>query len=81
MRKALLILVAFLCSAMVFLVAAQPPSELGRYQIATDGDVVGGMIYQLDTSTGRLYAREVYQGRVYDLGTLDKPLSMLQPLR
>lgn len=81
MRLALVFLVGFLCSAMVLLVAAQAPSELGRYEIAAGGDVVGGMIYQLDTSTGRLYARDVYQGRVYDLGTLDKPLSMLQPLR
>jgi len=54
---------------------------VGRYQIATGGDLSGGMIYQLDTYTGRLYARQWCEGRVYDLGTLDKPIPMLQPLR
>jgi len=81
MRAVMVFLVGFLCAATVFLVAAQAPSEVGRYQIATGGDLSGGMIYQLDTYTGRLYARDWYQGRVYDLGTLDKPLGMPQPLR
>ena len=81
MRAVMAFLVGFLCAAMVFLVAAQAPSEVGRYQIATGGDLSGGMIYQLDTYTGRLYARQWCEGRVYDLGTLDKPIPMLQPLR
>jgi hypothetical protein len=75
MRLALVFLAGFLCSAMVFLVAAQAPSELGRYQIAPGWDTSRGALFQLDTYTGRLYARDWYEGRVYDLGTLDKPLA------
>lgn len=32
-------------------------------------------IFQLDTCTGRLYARNWYDGTARDLGTLDKPLA------
>ncbi len=81
MRLAMVLLVGLVCLAVVLLVAAQAPTESGRYQIATGPDTSGGMIFQLDTYTGRLYARQWCEGRVYDLGTLDKPLSMLQPLR
>jgi hypothetical protein len=80
MRLAMAFLVGFLCSVLVLLVAAQAPSEAGRYQITTGSDLTGGRIFQLDTYTGRLYARDYWQGRVYDLGTLDKPLALLQPL-
>jgi len=75
MRLAMAFLVGFLCSAMVFLVAAQAPSELGRYQIASGWDMSQGMLFQLDTCTGRLYARNWYDGTARDLGTLDKPLA------
>lgn len=75
MRLAMAFLVGFLGSATVFLAAAQAPSELGRYQISTASDTAGGRVFQVDTYTGRRYARDWYQGWVYDLGTLAKPLA------
>ncbi len=75
MRLALAFVMGFLCSAMVFLLAAQAPSELGRYQIAPGWDTTQGALFQLDTYTGRLFARNWYDGTVRDLGTLDKPLA------
>ncbi len=81
MRLAMGFLVGFLCSVIVVLVAAQAPSELGRYQIAAGSDSSGGMVFQLDTYTGRLYAREWNQGVVFDLGTLDRPVARAHAMR
>ena len=67
MKLAMAFLAGVLCSAMVLLVAGQAPSELGRYQITS------GWVFQLDTYTGRLYARDWSDGKVYDFGTLDQP--------
>ncbi len=75
MKLVMAFLMGFLCSAMVFLVAAQAPSELGRYQITSGWDTSQGALFQLDTYTGRLYARHWLDGTVRDLGTLDKPLA------
>ena len=76
MRLALAFVAGILCSALVLLVAAQAPSELGRYQIAAGPENSGGTVFQLDTYTGRLYVRDWYWGKVQDAGTLDKPLAM-----
>lgn len=74
MKLAMVFLLGFLCSATVFLVAAQAPSEPGRYQITSGWDTTQKDLFQLDTYTGRLYARNWYDGTVRDLGTLDRPL-------
>jgi len=76
MRVAMAFLAGLLCSTMVVLVAAQSSSAVGRYQIAAGWETSEGMLFQLDTYTGRLYARHWSEGRVYDLGLLDRPLAM-----
>jgi hypothetical protein len=76
MRLAMVFVAGFLCAVVVVLAAGQAPSELGRYQIAPGWETSQGMLFQLDTYTGRVYAREWYLGRVHDLGTLDRPLAM-----
>ena len=81
MRLALVFLAGFLCSTIVILAAAQGPSELGRYQITAGPDNSAGTVFQLDTYTGRLYAREWYQGVVYDLGTLDRPVAKARAMK
>ena len=73
MKLAMAFLAGVLCATMVLLVAAQAPQEHGRYQIASGGEATSGWVFQLDTYTGRLYARDWNDGRVYDFGTLDQP--------
>ncbi len=73
MKMAMVFLMGFLCSAVVFLVAAQAPSQFARYQLVAPNPG-GGTVYQLDMYTGRLYERMTYTGVVFDLGTLDQPL-------
>ena len=76
MKLAVAFLAGLLCSTLAFLVAGQAPGEIGRYQIAAGGEGAQGTVFQVDTYTGRLYARDWYWGKVHDLGQLSKPLAM-----
>jgi len=78
MKLVMAFLMGLVCAATVLLVAGQASSGLGRYQIVTGSDIGEGRVLQLDSYTGHLYARDWRQGRIWDLGTLSKPLAMPQ---